>query len=121
MRAGQPLAVGIRDHRPLRDAQQRVMRLVKIAIREMDVVGRDQRQAVAIGQLDEARLAPRLFRRAVAHQLDIEPVRKSRRELAQHRFGGFGLPFREQPPDRPLRTAGQAEQPLAGAGQVGSG
>ena len=91
MRRGQPLAVGIGDRRALRDAEQRVMRLVEIAVREMDVVGRDERQAVTIGQLDEARLGPRLFGR--------------RRGASARRRGGSGKPPRvRSAPLRRLRS-----------------
>src|SRR5207245_2657744 len=67
---------------------------------------------------DQAGLGSSLFRRAVARQLDIEPVGKSRSELGEHSFGGFGLPFRKQPPNRTLRPAREAEEALTGASQV---
>src|SRR6516162_5376131 len=113
----QPLAVAVGNCPSLGDAQQRVMRFVKIAIREISVVGRHERQPVMISQLDEAGLGSSFFRRAMAHQLDIEPVRKSRREFAQQRRSGFGLSFCEQSPDRSTMTAGQVDQPVAGAHQ----
>ncbi len=56
MGARQPLALGIRDDRTLRDTEQRVMRLVEVAVGEVDVVRCDQRQPVTIRQLDKARL-----------------------------------------------------------------
>ena len=43
------------------------MRLVKVAIGEIGVIGGDKRQPVTIGQLDEAGLAAGLLRRPVAH------------------------------------------------------
>ena len=119
MRARQPLAVGIRHDRALRNTHQRVMRLVKVAVGEIDVVGRDQWQAMTVGQLDQARLAPGLVGRAVARQFDIETVRECRRELAQHPHRGFRLPLGEEPPDRAPRTARQTEQSITSPGQVG--
>ncbi len=118
MGARQPLALRICHDRALRDAEQRVMRLIEVAVGEINIVGRDQRQPVAIRQLDEARLGPGLLGRAMARQLDIEPARKCRRECAQHRLGGIGLALGEKPADGTLRAARQAEQPLAGAGQI---
>src|SRR5712671_3978825 len=73
---------------------------------------------MAVGQLHEPWLGSGLFRRAVAHQLDVEAVRESRREFGERGFGGLGLPFRKQPPDRSLWTPCEAEKPLAGAGQL---
>ena len=94
------------------------MRLVKVAVGEVNVVGRDQRQAVTIRQLDQARLGARLVGRSVACQLDIEPVRECRREFAEHGLGGFGLSLGEQPPDGAPGPTRQAKQPLTGAGQL---
>ena len=100
MMRGQPLAFLVGDDRRLGDAEQRVMRLVKLAIGEMGVVGCDERQVVPIGQLDEARFGSRLFRRPMAHQLDIEPAREKARELGQRSLSGLGLALREKPTDR---------------------
>ena len=98
------------------------MRLVEIAVGKIGVVGRDERQVVTIGQLDQTRLGPRLLGRAMAHQLDVEPVRKhARRAWIRARLGGFGLTLGEQPPDRTARPAGEAEQPLARRSEIGSG
>ncbi len=94
------------------------MSLVEVAVGEIDIVGRDQWQTVTVRQFDEARLGSGLVGGAMAHQLDIEPVRECRREFAQHRLGGFGLPLGEKAPDGAPRTARQAEQPITGSGQV---
>ncbi len=74
MQRGQPPAIVVGDDCALSDAHQRVMRLIKILIWEMDVVGRDKRQIVAISELDKSRLAARLVRSVVTHQFDIEPA-----------------------------------------------
>ena len=89
------------------------MRLIKIVVREMNVIGCDERQPAAIGQFDETHLRARLFRGPLAHQLDIKPVREGSGKLAQHSFGGFGLAFGNEPRDRPLRPSSETNQALA--------
>ena len=119
MERGQTPAIIVGDDRALRDAQQRIMRLVKLAIREIGVVGGDQWQIVAIGELDERGFAARLVRSIVAHQLDIESARKGHRQLAQQRLGGLPLPFRQQPSERPFGSARETDQPLARRSDIG--
>ena len=119
MERGQTPAIIVGNDRALRDAQQRIMRLVKRAIREIGVVGGDQRQIVAIGELDERGFAARLVRSIVAHQLDIESARKGHRQLAQQRLGGIPLPFRQQPSERPFGSARETDQPLARRSDIG--
>ena len=80
--ARQPLAVRIRHDLALRDAEQRVMRLVKVPVGEIDIVGCDQWHAVTVCQVDQTPLGPGLVVGAMACKLDIEPVRECRRELA---------------------------------------
>jgi len=94
------------------------MRIVEIAIGKIGVIGRDERQVMPIGQLDEAWLGPRLFRGPVAHQLDIKPVRKQSRQLCQDGFGGFCLTFRQKAASRTLRPTCQAQKSLTGLRQV---
>ena len=110
----QPFAFLVGDHRGFGNAEQRVMRLVEIAIGKIGVVGRNERQIVTVRQLDQAWLCPRLIRCPVTHQLDIEPVRKQARELGQDGLGGFCLALRQKPADRASRPAGQAKEPLVG-------
>ena len=113
MMRGQPLAFLVGDNGRLGDAKQRVVRLVKITIGKVGVVGRDEREIVTISQLDEARLGPRFFGRLMAHQLDVEPIGKHAGEVDQGTFGSFGLALREQPPDGTARPSGQTEEPIA--------
>ena len=119
MERGQTPAVIVGDDRSLCDAQQRIMRLVKLAIREIGVVSGDQWQIVAIGELDERGFAARLVRSIVAHQLDIESAWKGHRQLAQQRLGGLPLPFRQQPSERPFGSARETDQPLARRSDIG--
>ena len=72
---GRELApVGLDHQPPFGDADQRVMRLVVFAARKQRLVGGDERDAARIGEFDQRRLGAALGRRAVALQLDIEPV-----------------------------------------------
>src|SRR4029077_7782308 len=120
MMRAEPPAFLVGDNRRLGNTEQRVMRFVKVAIRKISVVGRDQRKVVTISQLDETRLGPRLLRRSMAHQLDVEPVRKHAGKLDQGGLGGFSLALREKSPDRTARPSGQAKEPLARASKIRS-
>ena len=64
----QPPARGLLiDISPFGDANQRIMRLVHIGLREIDIVGRDQRQAHGISHLNQPLFTQRLgFWQAVA-------------------------------------------------------
>jgi hypothetical protein len=56
------------------DAHQRVMRLVIVGAGEIRLVGRDQRQAHGIGQIDQRGFATAFALNAMTLQLDIKPV-----------------------------------------------
>jgi len=77
---GQAPALGLADVAALGDAQQRIVGLVHLGVGEEHLVGRDQRQVVGIGQIDQAVLDARLLGQAVAHDFDIEPAREDSRE-----------------------------------------
>jgi hypothetical protein len=47
-----------------------------------------------------------LLRRAVQHQLEIEPVREQAHQLGQRRLGGVGLALRDKPADQALASSG---------------
>ena len=48
--------IGVGDEMAAGDTQQRVMRLIVIGGREIGLVGRDQRQALTIGDVDQTAL-----------------------------------------------------------------
>ncbi len=101
----QPAALLLADLRAIGDAQEDVVRLVLGGVDEMDVVGRDQRQVAAEGQVDQGRLDLLLGREPVAHQLDVEAAREQRRQLGQQRLGEAAIavhaaPGRPGPRDR---------------------
>ena len=74
--------------RPIGNTDQGIMRLEHIAVREVDVIGRHERNVARIGHFDEGRLCRGLSLRTddlttMALQLDIEPVAKDRRQPVQ--------------------------------------
>ena len=114
-------AVAIADQRAFGDAEQRVMRFVVGARGEIRLVGRDQRQAGAIGEIEELRLDRALALKPVALQLDIEPPVEQRRQRVER--GARELrPAREAGAvERPRRAAGQRDEAFRVAGERGSG
>ncbi len=109
----QPRAVGRAEILALGDAHQRVVRLVHVGVGEEGLVGRDQRQVLGIGEVDQAALDTPFLLHAVARQLDVEPVPEGALEPLGQLGRRRGLAVGEQPPDRPGRAAGEQDQPLA--------
>ena len=70
-------AVVVGDQRALGDAQQGVVGVVIRARREIGLVGRNQRQVAAVGEVEQRRLDPFFAFRPVALQFDIEPLREN--------------------------------------------
>ena len=112
MIGGQVRAVGLGDQPPFGDAEQRVMRLVIVGGGEIGLVGRDQRQALGVGEVDQRRLDAALGLDAVALQLDIEPVAEQRSPAARSAAPPVGLIGSERQRDRAVRAAGQRDQAL---------
>ena len=77
---GELAPVGLAEHAPLGDAEQRVVGLVVVDGREERLVGGDERHALGVGEVDQRRLDGALLGEAVALQLDIEPVAERRLE-----------------------------------------
>ena len=106
-------AVGFRDHAPFRDADQRVMRLVVLRGREIRLVGGDQRQALAISEIDQHRLGHALRRRAVALQFDIEPVAEQALQSLKPRRGEMALPGRDGAVERSAGPASERDDAVS--------
>ena len=106
-------ALGLADIAAAGDAEQRVMGLEHAAVGEENLVRRHQRQVMGVGEVEQFLLDALLGLLAVAHQLDIEPPGKQRRELTQRGFGRFVLPLRQQPADTARRPGGERDQPVA--------
>ena len=68
------LAIGLGDQLAAGDAQQRVVGFVIVIRCEIWLVGRDQRQSLGIGEIDQAGLDAALLVDAVALQFDIEAI-----------------------------------------------
>ena len=71
---GELIAVGFGDQPTASDAQQRVMGFVIVSGREIRLVGRNQRNALGVSEIDQAGLGAALLLDAVALQLDVEAV-----------------------------------------------
>ena len=113
----QAATIGLADVGALGDAEQRIVRLVERVVGEVDVVGRDQRQLAAIGQLDQRGLQLGLAFEAVALQLDVEPAVEDLGQTAQQGLGERALRFVDQSSDGTAGTAGQRDQALVVGGQ----
>ncbi len=108
----QLLAFGLGDQPAAGDAQQRVMGFIIVGGREIRLVGRDQRHALGVGEIDQAGLGAALLVDAVALQLDIEPVAEQARQPVAADRGQRRLIGRNRQRDRPVRAAGQHDQVL---------
>ena len=108
----QLLAIGLGDQAAAGDAQQRVMRLVIVIAGEIRLVGRDQRQALGIGEIDQAAFDAALLVDAVALQFDIEAVAEQISQPVAARRGQRGVIAMQRQRDRPLGAAGQRDQVL---------
>ncbi len=115
---GQLLAIGFGDQASAGDAEQRVMGLVIVRGGEMRLVGRYQRQALGVGEIDQAGFGPPLALEAVALQLDIEPVAEQRRQPVAARRPPAPPDRRRSPsrsarPDRRSARSGRRCRPPA--------
>ncbi len=110
-----PVALG--DQPALRDADQRIVCLVVLAPGEIGLVGGDERQASRIGKLDERRLGAALGGKAMALQLDIEPVAENVVQPGTAGGGEIGLPGGKGEIERTGGTAGERYEPVGGLGQ----
>ena len=110
---GRELApVGL-DHQPsFGDANERVMRLVVLALGEERLVGGDERDAARIGELDERRLGGAFGGGAVALQLDVEPVAEQTRQRLAAPARQTALTGDDRGIERPARASGQRNQAI---------
>ena len=88
------LAIGLGDQPAAGDAQQRVMGLVIVGGGKIRLVGRDQRKALGVGEIDQAGFDAALLVDAVALQFDVEPVAEQACQPVAARRG-------QARPDRP--------------------
>jgi hypothetical protein len=110
---GRELApLGFGDHAAFRDADQRIMRLEVLAPPVIGLVGGDDREGVAVGDVDQAGLDLPLLGERMALQLDIEPVAEQGGKPHRPRRRQLHLPARECDVERSGRPAGEHDQPL---------
>ena len=101
---------------PFRDTDKRVMRFIHVRGGEIDVIGGHQRDVHGVGHLDKAALGELFGLRLaslsrMALQLQIKPVIKDLFETGHHGAGGLMLAGAHQAPHRPVRPAGETDQP----------
>ncbi len=102
-----------RDQRPLGDAEQRIMRLVVGGVGKIRLVGRDQRDAETVGEIDERRLDRALALEPVALDLDIEPRVERVGEASEPALGEVGRSGSERPVDWSGGAAGERNEAVA--------
>ena len=95
------------------------MRFIEVAVREVRIVGPDERHVVRIGEIDKLGLAASLSGQTVTLQLDVKAAGKRRFQDEQRRFGGIRLPLGKQARDRPAGAACEADQALIRRGEIG--
>ncbi len=88
------------------------MGFIIIGAGEIRLVGRDQRQPLGIGQIDQSRLDASFGVDAMTLQLDIEPVAEQLRQPLAALRGEIGMVERQRLRDRPVRTTGQRDHAL---------
>src|SRR6185312_16413036 len=115
MLARQTATLGLAEHDALGDAQQHVMRLEIARIGEEGVVGRNERQVLAVGEFDEIGLDAVFLGHPMPHQFDIEPLGKQRLEPREHRLGGGTLTLQEEASHRPGGSAAEAQETVGRA------
>ena len=99
------------------DAEQRIVRLVHVGGREIGVIGSDQRDIVIVGEFQQTGFGLAFDRRAVALNLDIEAAGKHVVQALAHCLRRRALPVRDQPAQRPVRPAGEAQQAFGAFGE----
>ena len=98
------------------NADQRVMRLIHFRFREVDIIGRHERQPHGIGHLHKPAFRgslrfglPVLARMAL--QFDVKPVLERSRKALHQRLRRRDLPFLQELTHRPVRATGQTDEP----------
>ena len=111
-----PLAVG--DEPPFGDRQQRVMRLVIAARREIALIGRNQRQVLRVGERHQPPLGIAFAIEAVTLKLDVKPVAEHMLQAQQARRRKIVAAVGDGFIERPAGSAGEADQARAVRRQI---
>ena len=83
-------------------------------------VGRDQRQAAGVGEVDQGRLRRFLDRVAASRQLDVKPLGEERLKVVDIGFGLGLLTVGKKPRQRPFRSRGECDQTVAETLELGN-
>ncbi len=108
----QPPPIALRDVGSFSYANEGVVGLIHGRIGEEHFVGCDQRQVQFVGNIYETGFGSAFFVEPVAHDLDIDPARKDRRQPLQPLFGGRRLSVAQQTAERPAGASRQHDQPV---------
>ena len=108
--ARQPAPLVLDDIGALGDADQRIVRLVVVGGGEIDLVGRDDRDAELVGKLEKLRLDLSLVRRPVTLDFDVERAVEGLVQVLQPRTRELWLAITQRAVDRPARSARERDQ-----------
>ncbi|CEG07881.1 hypothetical protein BN961_01287 [Afipia felis] len=103
-------ALRLRDQPPARDTQKRIVGFVIVGGSEIRLVGRDQRQALAVGNVDQRALNAPFAVEPMTLQFDIEPVAEQAYQFLHPLERKLRLLGGERLRHRPFRSAGQRDQ-----------
>ncbi len=102
-------AVALGQQAAFGDADQRVVGFVILHGGKERLVGRDQRDAFAVSEIDQHRLGAFFGRGAVALQFDIEPVAEQFEQRVEPAGGEMALPGGDCRIERAARAAGERD------------
>ena len=106
------LAIGFGDQLAAGDAQQRVVGFVIVIRREIRLVGRDQRQSLGIGEIDQAGFDAAFLVDAMALQFDIETIAEQAGQPVATVARKRRVIGMQRQRDRAVGAAGQRDQIL---------
>ena len=109
---GDPTPILLAGEGPVSDTHQGVVGFRLRSPGVVDVIGGDQRDVMGIGPFHQPALRLPLAGEAVTLQFDIEPVAEHPRHLIQRHITLGRLALHEQGINRPVRPAGQKDQPF---------
>ena len=119
--AGRARALSCVDMGRIGDAQHGIVGRMETRITELGRIGGDQRQVPRIGEVNQ-RIFGRFLDRVIApRDLDIEPVREQCFQPRAQLHRRLALASREQPHQRPVARAGQRDQAVSMADEIGHG
>ena len=110
-----PAAILLIHKRPVRDAHQGVVRLVRLRRREVDIVGGDERRVMLVGPTHQTGLRRRLNCQSMTLKFDVEARPEDPLHFRQRRAPLGPATGREQRIDGAIGSPGERNQPLGPA------